>query len=268
MKFKIATLALIATVIMGCKSDKTTENEASQGDTVDITNTQWTLVTLEGNDLESAEQNGQIIHFTLHSEGNNVSGYAGCNRFTGKYSLDGDNRITFSALGTTRMACPNSTIDERNVLSVLEMTDNYTVDGDQLMLNKAKSAPLAVFSKSELDSKPITQIKWRLKSFEGKEIAKAENEEEDIYFMLNAVENRVEGFAGCNTISGSYTLNRGNKISFNGVAVTLKACPDMTFNEAEFLKVFEMADNYTINGDELNLNVGRRAPLAVFEAVK
>ncbi|MDX1271979.1 META domain-containing protein, partial [Bizionia paragorgiae] len=52
------------------------------------------------------------------------------------------------------------------------------------------------------------------------------------------------------------------------VAVTLKACPDMTFNEAEFLKVFEMADNYTINGDELNLNVGRRAPLAVFEAVK
>ena len=43
-------------------------------------------------------------------------------------------------------------------------------------------------------------------------------------------------------------------------------CPDVKVNEAEFLKIFEIADNYTITGDELSLNVGRRAPLAIFEA--
>ena len=44
-------------------------------------------------------------------------------------------------------------------------------------------------------------------------------------------------------------------------------CPDVAVNESEFMEVFELADNYTIYNDTLSLNVGRRAPLAVFEAV-
>ena len=47
----------------------------------------------------------------------------------------------------------------------------------------------------------------------------------------------------------------------------MMACPDVAVNEADFLEVFELADNYTIVNDVLSLNVGRRAPLAVFEAV-
>ena len=47
----------------------------------------------------------------------------------------------------------------------------------------------------------------------------------------------------------------------------MKICPDVDVNESDFLKVFELADNYTISEDILTLNVGRRAPLAVFEAV-
>ncbi|TYC14211.1 META domain-containing protein [Bizionia gelidisalsuginis] len=270
MKTKIFTVLLIATVIMGCKSDKKNATEMSSPDTsmVDITDTQWTLMTLEGTDLENAEQNGQVIHFTLVSEGNRVSGFAGCNTFTGNYTIEEGNRISFNALATTRMACPDAKIDEKNVLSVFEMTDNYTVSGDKLMLNKAKRAPLAVFSKSDLNSQPITQKHWKLKTLQGKEVTRVENQDKDIYFMLQSTENRVEGFAGCNSITGSYTLEQGNRITFTNVATTMMACPDVKVNEAEFLKIFEIADNYTINGDELSLNVGRRAPLAVFEAVK
>ena len=47
----------------------------------------------------------------------------------------------------------------------------------------------------------------------------------------------------------------------------MRACPDVDVNESEFLEVFELADNYTINGTILSLNVGRRASLAVFESV-
>jgi len=45
------------------------------------------------------------------------------------------------------------------------------------------------------------------------------------------------------------------------------ACPDADINESEILKVFELADNYTVKDDQLMLHVGERAPLAVFEAV-
>jgi hypothetical protein len=37
--------------------------------------------------------------------------------------------------------------------------------------------------------------------------------------------------------------------------------------ETEFLKVFEMADNYSLSGTTLSLNKARMAPLARFEAV-
>jgi heat shock protein HslJ len=57
------------------------------------------------------------------------------------------------------------------------------------------------------------------------------------------------------------------RIGFSQMASTMKACPDVNVDESAFLKVFELTDNYTINDDTLRLNVGRRAPLAVFEAV-
>lgn len=113
----------------------------------------------------------------------------------------------------------------------------------------------------------IVEKYWKLKTLEGKDIEMAENQEKEIYFMLKTDENRVVGFSGCNTFNGTYTLEKGNRIRFTQMLSTLKACPDVDINESEFLKVFGLADNYTINGDILNLNVGRRAPLAVFEAV-
>jgi heat shock protein HslJ len=95
----------------------------------------------------------------------------------------------------------------------------------------------------------------------------ADNQEKEAYFMLKTQDNRVTGFAGCNTFNGTYTLEDGNRIKFDQMLSTLMACPDVDVDESAFLKVFELADNYTIDGDTLMLNVGRRAPLAVFEAV-
>lgn len=115
---------------------------------------------------------------------------------------------------------------------------------------------------------PITEKYWKLKILEGREIKMKENQEREIYFTLKIAEKRVEGFAGCNTINGTYELEEGNRIRFSQMATTMKACPDVSINESEFLEVFNLADNYTIVNDTLSLNVGRRAPLAVFEAVK
>ena len=113
----------------------------------------------------------------------------------------------------------------------------------------------------------IAQKYWKLKTLGGKEVTMKKNQEREIFFTLKTEENRVTGFAGCNSLSGEFTLEEGNKISFKKVAVTMKMCHDVDVNESDFLEVFELADNYTIKDDVLTLNVGMRAPLAVFEAV-
>lgn len=120
---------------------------------------------------------------------------------------------------------------------------------------------------SEPKEETITEKYWKLKTLDGKAISMKKNQEREIFFTLKTQQNGVTGFAGCNGLSGEYALEKGNKISFKNIAVTMKICPDVDVNESDFLEVFELADNYTISEDILTLNVGRRAPLAVFEAV-
>jgi len=131
---------------------------------------------------------------------------------------------------------------------------------------KQKADPSAS-AQGTLDRNPITEKYWKLVTLEGQKVTMAPNQEREIYFMLKTDQNRVTGFAGCNTFNGTYTLEKGQRIRFSPLAATLKACPDVDAKESEFFKIFELADNYSISGDTLSLNIGRRAPLAVFEAV-
>ncbi|WP_246125952.1 META domain-containing protein [Bizionia myxarmorum] len=232
-----------------------------------IENTKWVISRLEVQDMTNAGESDQDIHFMLNSKTMRVSGFSGCNTFMGTYKLEDGNRISFSELGSTRMACPDSKIDEAAILSVFETADNFRITNNTLELNKAKMTPLAIFKKSEMHDNPITEKYWKLKILGGKEVKMADNQEREIYFMLKTNESQVTGFAGCNQITGAYTLEDGNRIRFSNMGITLKACPDVVVDESQFLKVFELADNYTITDDVLSLNVAKRAPLAVFEAI-
>ncbi|GGW53325.1 heat shock protein HslJ [Winogradskyella epiphytica] len=279
MKTKLTSLAIVLLTIVSCNDSKkstseTSENKEEQAveaqatsDDISIEDTKWVITTLEGADMTNKEVSEQEIYFTLDSESKRISGNAGCNTFMGTYTLEEGNRISFSELGLTRMMCPDMKIEESQILSVFELADNFTIADGKLSLNKAKRAPLAEFKKVDYSNEPIVEKYWKLKTLEGKEVTMSDNQEREVFFTLKGHDQTVTGFAGCNTISGGYTLEDGNRIRFTQMATTLKACPDVDFNESEFLKIFELADNYTIDGDTLSLNVGRRAPLAVFEAV-
>lgn len=266
MKLQLITLVFAAITLYSCGPTKTNDTMENNATTNTITSSRWVLETLDGKKVNPF-QNGNEIGFTLNAEENRINGYSGCNNFFGTYKLEEGSRIKFSGLGATEMACMDVAVNESEFFKVFNLADNYRITGDRLELNVGKRAALAVFKKAKDTSEPITEKYWKLKTLEGKVVKMDKNQQKEIYFMLKTNDNRVNGFAGCNTISGTYTLEKGNRIHFSQIATTMMACPDLDINESEFLKVFELADNYTINGDVLSLNVGRRAPLAVFEAV-
>lgn len=108
----------------------------------------------------------------------------------------------------------------------------------------------------------LFNYRWRLKEVRGKPVS-----EEKIFFEINKREKRVSGFTGCNNFSGTFQVNKGNRISFSKVITTLKACPTMEL-ESEILKIFALADNFSIANNRLQLNKARMAPLAIFEAAE
>jgi heat shock protein HslJ len=275
MKTKIFLFSMIALTVLSCNtSKKANNNPANQEETniaiieTSIENTKWTLTKLKGKDITDPGVNNEVIYFTLNSKTNRISGNSGCNTFMGTYKLEQGNNISFSQMASTKMMCSDAKINESQILDLFNTADNFTIINGELALNKAKMMPLATFKEyNTRDVDAVTEKYWKLKTLEGKEITMVKNQEREIYFMLKTDENRVTGFAGCNSISGEYLLEKGNRIRFKNMATTLMICPDVATNESELLKVFELADNYTITEDILSLNVGRRALLAVFEAV-
>ena len=114
---------------------------------------------------------------------------------------------------------------------------------------------------------------WQLIKLNGQEIVVSANQQRKIHIKISGVGNRIDGFAGCNNFFGTYELAEDKlRIKFSQMATTMMACPDEDIDEHAFLEVLNLTDNYHIfkdnnHNDMLALNVGRRAPLAVFKAV-
>ncbi len=114
------------------------------GGDISIIGKKWKLVELNGKKVENKSETGEEYFILLQQEENRISGYAGCNSLFGSYELKDGNRITFSKMGSTMMACPDMAT-EQELMEVLETVDNYTFSGNTLQLNKARMAPLAWF---------------------------------------------------------------------------------------------------------------------------
>ncbi len=201
------------------------------------------------------------------------------------------NRIsrTGQVIGEKEKATPYQALKAITLNAAFQLFDE-NVKGS---LTKGKIADFVILDKNPLTSDPmeLKEIKvietikagktiysvnekegivnkyWKLKTLEGKPVKMSANQDIKQYFILNQ-DGTMNGFTGCNQINGEYKLENGNRIRFKeNMAVTLKACPDKDLSELDFLEVFKLADNYTMDGNTLSLNVGRRTLLAIFEAV-
>ncbi|MFZ0257519.1 MAG: META domain-containing protein [Gammaproteobacteria bacterium] len=97
-----------------------------------LEDTYWQLVRL-GDDVVIVRQQQHEPHIVFQAESQRVSGSGGCNRFMGKYTLDGNN-LTFSKLATTKRACPAGMDTEQALHAVLGQVRSWRVTGQHLAL--------------------------------------------------------------------------------------------------------------------------------------
>jgi len=105
--------------------------------------------------------------------------------------------------------------------------------------------------------------KWMLTELMGKPVEMTEGRREG-YIIFSQETGSYAGRNTCNSFFGQYELMEGNRIRFGKAGSTLMACPDME-TEKLFMKVLEMADNYTVADNVLSLNKARMAPMAKFK---
>jgi copper homeostasis protein (lipoprotein) len=97
-----------------------------------LTDTYWKLLELDSDPVTTPEGMREA-HVILASAESRAHGFAGCNNFFGGYQTEAQ-LLTFSAMGATRMACPEGMDTEQAFLSALGKTTRFTISGQFLQL--------------------------------------------------------------------------------------------------------------------------------------
>ena len=98
---------------------------------------------------------------------------------------------------------------------------------------------------------------WRLTEMNGEPVqTPAGVREAHIILTHEDQENRIKGFAGCNTIGGSFKQD-GQKLTFAAFSTRMMCPPEQMKIEDFLLKALTAADNYEISGEKLMLLEGQ-----------
>ncbi len=115
----VATLALAA-----CSGPK--PNRADRPELSSIAGRSWTAIQLNGKDIPT-EPAKITIEFM---EDSRIGGFAGVNRYFGGYSSPRPGSVSFSGVGSTKMAGPPDAMQrETEFFNALSAADGYRVRG-------------------------------------------------------------------------------------------------------------------------------------------
>ena len=117
MKKLILITIFACAALWGCVHADNKHTDASQA-LMDarILDTRWKLVELLGKPVAADER---FPFIQLHAKEGRISGFGGCNSIGGGYELKAGNRVRFTNLASTMMACPDMDSEQEffNVLS-------------------------------------------------------------------------------------------------------------------------------------------------------
>lgn len=228
MKKIVVTFCLAAAFagLVSCGSTKSTAVPA------DIDGS-WNIVEINGTAVVPAP--GQAfpnIGFDIST--GRVSGNAGCNRLIGSFDPQAEaGTIDLSALGSTRMMCPDMTV-EQNVLNALARVKHYVRLGENHigLCGKSLKRPILVLQRKAPDA-TLADLAghWDITEVGG--VAVPDTLENRPFLEFDVAQKRVHGQTGCNLLNGAFQTEDGEpaSIAFPQLISTMMACPDMQIEE-------------------------------------
>jgi heat shock protein HslJ len=209
----------------------------------------WRLTALRGLDANALKAGEEPV--TAGFQDGRVSGFSGCNRFFGGYSLEGD-RIEIGQIAGSMMACPEPSMKlEHAVTGALAGTFRYTVAGKTLMLLD-ESEPVLTF---EAEPDPtLAGVTWEVTGFNNGRHAVVSPLKGTRLFM-GFKDGAVTGTAGCNSFRATYEAG-ADSIAVGPAVATRRAClgEGVMEQESEFLSALQSATVWTFQGRMLDMH--------------
>ncbi len=129
-------------LITGDLADNYKLNKQASVAELKLTGVRWRLTELMGQAVTATEPD--MTPYLQFGEDGRVSGFAGCNQFTGAYEAEGL-RLSFKPMATTQKACLNASV-EAQFIATIQGIDNYSLNESGLAFYKARTAALLRFT--------------------------------------------------------------------------------------------------------------------------
>jgi heat shock protein HslJ len=260
-----ALLASILILVFAGASVAKSKAESTGSSGPALEGTEWALQQLAVDAALTDVSSGVVA--TLFLRDGQASGAAGCNTFSGDYSIDGD-ALSFGPIRSTMMICEGEkATTEASYLASLPLVASYSVDGETLSLLDGSRDPVLTYA--AITAQPIVGS-WVVTSYNTNRNDMAPPITGSLLTAEFGADGTVEGNAGCNHFSGPYTID-GDAIGIGPLASTLVACApsDLHDQEAQYLALLTAADKWSQTAGVLELvdtgGVGRQTTV-VFSA--
>ena len=209
----------------------------------------WKLVDLPGHDSGALGAARRPV--TVLFEAGRISGFSGCNRFTGGYTVDRD-KLLIGMLAGTMMACPEPEMAlERAVHGALTGSLRYAISDGRLTLTPESGAPLVfqIAPEPQLDG-----ITWEVTGFNNGRQAVV-SPLVGTRLTLSFREGMAHGHSGCNTFRAKFKRD-GDRLVIGPAAATRMACAGdgVMQQEREFLVALETATRWTVQNGMLDVH--------------
>lgn len=135
----------------------TAKSEANSSDMAykDFENTiptaNWTLWRVTVNN-KTADLNINVpapLTLQFDTKTKKVSGFSGCNTFSGPYTVGAKNKLVFGPLMYTEIGCPDTLALEKTILVALDKITMYGMKGDQLVLDNDDGSTEIVYNQAK-----------------------------------------------------------------------------------------------------------------------
>lgn len=129
------------------KENETPKNEDTPGTAMpndSLVGTYWKLNKINGKKISEYPSPNTEPHLTLNGTTKTVVATGGCNSMGGSYELKGTNQIDFLKMMSTKMACPDMTL-EADFQKALEIVDTYEINGNKLTLSTRQDSTMLKF---------------------------------------------------------------------------------------------------------------------------
>lgn len=131
------------------EAENTQAKELSFEETIPTQN--WVLwrVTLNNKNVDMNVNVPQALTLQFDTKNKTVSGFSGCNSFSGPYIAGANNSFKFGALAATMKACAASMDLESSILSAMNNVTGAWMKGEQLVLDSKDSSTEIVYSQAK-----------------------------------------------------------------------------------------------------------------------